>query len=69
MIRVKTFLQNPNVQYPGPEQVRQEEFTKYYFDIEDRKNDAEIIRLFEKGGNVYGCIRITFNKRSFWMMR
>ncbi|MDW0113869.1 hypothetical protein QT711_11785 [Sporosarcina saromensis] len=63
MFQVKTFLQNPYVIYPGPEQVRQGVFTKYFFDMEDQKNNEEIKRIVEKRGNVYGCVHISLNNK------
>lgn len=61
MIKVQTFLSIPQIERPGP--VGQELITKYFYDIENQNNEEEIKRIFDAGGNIYGCVLITQNDK------
>ena len=64
MISVKTYISNPSINRPG--YVGYEHIEKYFLSIEDgqnRENIRNILECGERGGNIYGCILITYGDR------
>jgi len=59
MIQVKTFVLDPNIQYPGI--VGQELFDNFFIDIEEPSRETELRDIFTGGGNIYASILIIQN--------